>query len=65
LSDGFTFREVSRAQSRYLKDRKAIQAAIEWLEDENWLQAMPDTSPVAGRPTQRYMINPQIKRKGK
>lgn len=58
LVTGFTARDVRRNQWRHLTTEEAVQAALDWLEDENWLQGEP-TEPVRGRPTVRYFINPQ------
>jgi hypothetical protein len=66
LEDGFTLRDVRRNQWRNLTADDAIQAALDWLEDEDWLrsESAGGTSPGSGRRTVRYRINPtiQIKR---
>jgi phage/plasmid primase-like uncharacterized protein len=63
LEDGFTLREVRRNQWRNLTADDAIQAALDWLEDEHWLQSQASggTGPGSGRRTVRYRINPAIK----
>ncbi len=63
LEDGFTMRDVRRNQWRNLTADEAIQAALDWLEDEGWLrgEASGGTGPGSGRPTVRYRINPTIK----
>ena len=38
LEDGFTLRDVRRNQWRSLTTDDAIQAALDWLEDEDWLR---------------------------
>jgi phage/plasmid primase-like uncharacterized protein len=63
LSNGFTARDVRRNQWRYLTKDEAVQAALNWLEDEGWLQAykVGGSGPGSGQPTFRYNINPKIK----
>jgi len=65
LEDGFTLRDVRRNQWRNLTEDKAIQAALDWLEDEDWLrgEASGGTGPGSGRRTVRYGINPAVKGK--
>jgi len=60
LSDGFTARDVRRNQWRNLTTDDAVQAALDWLEDEYWLQSEEagGTGPGTGRRTKRYIINP-------
>ena len=41
LEDGFTLRDVRRNQWRSLTTDEAIQAALDWLEDEDWLRSDP------------------------
>ena len=62
LEDGFTLRDVRRNQWRSLTKDDAIQAALDWLEDEDWLRSeiTGGTGPGSGRRTQRYLINPAI-----
>jgi hypothetical protein len=63
LQDGFTLRDVRRNQWRNLTADDAIQAALDWLEDEHWLQSEPTggSGPGSGRRTLRYHINPLVK----
>jgi hypothetical protein len=67
LEDGFTLRDVRRNQWRGLTTDDAIQAALDWLEDEDWLrgEATGGTGPGSGRRTLRYRIHPAIKGKRK
>ena len=67
LEDGFTLRDVRRNQWRNLTTDEAIQAALDWLEDEDWLRSEPTggTGPGSGRRTLRYRIHPVIKDKRK
>jgi hypothetical protein len=67
LEDGFTLRDVRRNQWRSLSTDDAIQAALDWLEDEDWLrsEATGGTGPGSGRRTLRYRIHPAIKGKRK
>lgn len=62
LEDGFTLRDVRRNQWRHLTADEAIQAALDWLEDVDWLQgeASGGTGPGSGRRTVRYRINPAV-----
>jgi hypothetical protein len=67
LEDGFTLRDVRRNQWRSLTTDDAIQAALDWLEDEDWLrsEATGGTGPGSGRRTLHYRIHPAIKGKRK
>lgn len=62
LSNGFTLRDVRRNRWRYLTTDRAIQAALDWLEDDGWLIAeeVGGAGPGTGRRTHRYAINPII-----
>ncbi len=62
LADGFTARDMRRNQWRSLTTDEAVQAALDWLEDEHWLRAeeVGGTGPGSGRRTYRYAINPAI-----
>lgn len=63
LGDGFTLRGVRRNQWRNLTKDEAILAALDWLEDEDWLrsESIGGSGPGSGRRTLRYQINPAIK----
>lgn len=63
LADGFTLRDVRRQQWRNLTTDGPIQAALDWLVDEDWLigEASGGTGPGAGRRTVRYRINPAVR----
>lgn len=65
LKDGFTLRDVRRNQWRNLTTDEAIQAALDWLEDEGWLRSEPSggTGRGSGRRTVRYWIHPRISAK--
>lgn len=65
LADGFTVRDVRRHQWRNLTADEAIQAALDWLEDESWLlrEEKGGTGPGSGRRTHRYRLHPSLKRK--
>jgi len=66
LQDGFTARDVRRNQWRDLTKDEAIQAALDWLEDEHWVRGEEaDAGPRGGRPTRRYRINPAVLLKSK
>lgn len=63
LKDGFTAREVHRAQWSTLKTPEAVQIALDWLVDAHWLRSTPvPAGPSGGRPTCTYQINPKIPR---
>ncbi len=66
LTDGFTARDVRRNQWRSLTTDEAVQAALDWLEDEGWLRAdeVGGTGPGTGRRTYRYFINPKATKPG-
>lgn len=66
LKDGFTLRDVRRNQWRSLTTDESIEAALDWLEDEDWLRSetVGGTGPGSGRRTVRYHINPAITAKG-
>jgi Protein of unknown function (DUF3987) len=51
LEDSFTLRDVRRFQWRSLTTNEAIEAALDWLEDEDWLrsEATGGTGPGSGR----------------
>ena len=53
LEDGFTLRDVRRNRWRNLTTDAAIEAALDWLEDEDWLrsEATGGTGPGSGRRT--------------
>jgi hypothetical protein len=60
LADGFTAREVRRKRWRHLSTESAVNAALECLEAEGWIHAMPSAAGANGRHTTRYLINPEI-----
>ncbi len=64
LKNGFTLRDVRRNQWRSLTTPQAIQAALDWLTDEDWLRGEDTggTGPGSGRRTVRYRIHPAVKR---
>jgi phage/plasmid primase-like uncharacterized protein len=66
LEDGFTLRDVRRNQWRNLTADAAIEAALDWLEDEGWLRSETSggTGPGSGRRTVRYRINPALRVRG-
>ena len=66
LSDEFTARDVRRNQWRYLTTDEAVQAALDWLEDSDWLRVkeVGGSGPGTGRRTYRYVINPKATRQG-
>ncbi len=62
LNDGFTLRDVRRNQWSSLKTSESVRAALEWLEDENWIRSSLSGGETfaSGRQTLRYEINPWI-----
>lgn len=62
LADGFTLRDVRRNQWRSLTAPEAIQGALDWLEDENWIhsECTGGTGPGGGRRTARYYLNRNV-----
>jgi hypothetical protein len=58
LQDGFTARDVRRNQWRHLTTEESVQAALDWLQDVNWLRS--ESAGGTGRHTTRYIINPWI-----
>ena len=67
LIDGFTARDVRRNQWRNITSDEAVQAALDWLEDEGWLRAdeVGGAGPGTGRRTWRYFINPKTAKAAK
>lgn len=67
LAEGFTARDVRRNQWRNLTTDEAVQAALDWLEDEGWLsgKSVGGDGPGSGRRTTRYAINPKLAALGK
>ena len=65
IRDGFTVRDVRRNQWRSLTTDDSIRAALDWLEDDGWLQGEETggTGPGSGRRTIRYRINPAVQRR--
>ena len=63
LADGFTARDVRRNQWRSLTTEEAVQAALDWLEDEGWLRCAQAGDTERGRRTNRYFINPKNREK--
>jgi hypothetical protein len=60
LKNGFTAREVRRRQWTGLKTERAVETAIEWLEDCGWVRGMRPIQRQVGRPTIRYEIHPDL-----
>lgn len=59
LPEGFTARDVKKMGWSGVK-KEAVQAALDWLEDEGWLRAEKVGGFGDGRPTVRYSINPKV-----
>jgi phage/plasmid primase-like uncharacterized protein len=64
LSDNFTARDVRRNQWHYLTTDGAVQAALDWLEDESWMKSYEaGIGTHGGRRTLAYRINPKLRSK--
>jgi putative DNA primase/helicase len=59
LKDGFSARDINRHRWSKLTDRGQVQAGLELLCDHNWIHAQAKKSPLGGRPTTSYLINPR------
>jgi putative DNA primase/helicase len=64
----FTFRELCRHEWRDLSEPGQARAALQVLEDNHWVRTEDYEDPFgnrpAGRPKNRYVINPEIVRRG-
>lgn len=61
LPDKFTARDVRRNRWRYLTTADAVQAALDWLEDEHWIRGLREGyGQGSGKSPWRYSINPKI-----
>lgn len=64
----FTFRELCRHEWRDLSDPVRVRAALQVLEDNHWIRTEEYEDPFgtrpAGRPKDRYVINPEIVKRG-
>ena len=61
--EDFTARDIRRNQWRYLTSEEAVQAALDWLEDENWISSRKagGEGRGSGRATVRYELNPKVR----
>jgi hypothetical protein len=63
LPNGFTFRNIDQAAWSGLTDKKAIEGALDWLQDSGWIrEAEQPGLKRGGRPTVRYTIHPDLPR---
>lgn len=62
LFDGFTVRDVVRKQWTGVTTTLQAEAALEILEEHGWVASM-ESDNATGRPTVRYNINPQLKKR--
>jgi len=62
LEDGFTARDIRRRRWRYLTSDGAVQAALDWLDEDGWIRGeeIGGQGPGTGRHTWRYHINPKL-----
>lgn len=61
LPDQFTARDVRRNRWRHLTTAEAVQAALEWLEDNHWISGYRESyGQNSGKSPWRYLINPKI-----
>jgi hypothetical protein len=59
----FTVRDVYQNDWRGLETPDSVRRAAAILEDADWIRAMPmETKSAAGRPSERYAINPKVRR---
>ena len=61
MKTGFTARDVRRHQWSSLKDGAAVEAALDWLEDDDRIRSEDVGSrTTGGRPKVIYHINPRL-----
>jgi putative DNA primase/helicase len=64
----FTFRELCRHEWRELSEPSQVRAALQVLEDHNWIRLEEIEDPFdqrpPGRPKEKYFINPEIVKRG-
>ena len=58
LTEGFTKRDAIKTERGHLKNEKAVEAALEILEENGYLRSAKSQGP--GRSTVRYSINPAM-----
>lgn len=63
LKDGFTARQVVQKGWKSLTDGQDVQTAIDVLYEHKWLRfEVINSTPNGGRPSEKFYINPKIKR---
>jgi hypothetical protein len=64
LGTEFTSREVLRRSWSELSESEMVSAALDHLNDLHWIRRITsDPSPLGGRPSERWEINPQLHKK--
>ena len=62
LGDTFTARDIYRREWAELGDREAVVAALELLEELDWLRSETTiSSPKGGRAKTEYRVNPHVR----
>ena len=62
LKDGFTARNIYRAQRAGLSNRETVAAALDLLDDLGWIKgAKTDRVDATGKPSIAYTINPKAR----
>ena len=58
----FTARDVYIKGWRYLKKVEDAETALDWLENKGWVRKQPRIHDAGGRPTDRYTLNPSVRK---
>lgn len=58
----FTARDVYIKGWRYLKKVEDAETALDWLENKGWVRKQPRIYDAGGRPTDRYTLNPSVRK---
>ena len=61
LADGFSARDVHQHNWSNLSDRSQVQAGLDLLCEYGWIAAENKKSPLGGRSTTNYHINPKAR----
>jgi hypothetical protein len=58
--DGIRVADITKLEWPHLKDRKAVEDALHYLVDRDWLAEPQPVSGARGRPSATYMVNPKV-----